>query len=309
MNNSERFLSKKITRREFLAGIGALATGCAVTVEPGRRTGSYTVTGGAIEEGAATAAQAVEQGIPTEEAMAAEAPVATAVPAAETQATEAMFEISGVPEQIDPGNRVLTVDVANADFGGDYINTLRQGTEMMFAEPGVLLVDSQFPQETIDESNGAIRRIDPLNQELFENATEAFPLNEGAFAVATMGYGTVEVDGARFVLEGQRDHMWLVAIRGNFEGDGDRNTTINFSEYEDGHAQAMAYPRGAFISEGNLKQIVDYGFVGDPNCGDSGCREGVSGLLYDVNTKALSVVRFGHDNTGQLTAQEAYRNW
>ncbi len=198
----------------------------------------------------------------------------------EAKAAKAAFNVTGALESVDPAN----VEVAT----GNFVNKAGGGSEMLLAEPGKLMVGWDFPQDQLDAAGGAIARIDPTNQQVFENEDAYFNLPEGGMMVASAGELTVEIDGVTIKLTGAKGHNWLLYARGKYEGDGDRNIKTHFTDYTPGHIMAMRYPgepNGGFISEGQAEQQADVSETGGTNCGSTGC-ETVSRFIYDANTQA-----------------------
>ncbi len=201
------------------------------------------------------------------------------------------YTIDGVPK--DGVKDVLTVNVANGKFGGNYINIIGKGSEMMFAEPGTLLVGPEFPQEKIDKSGGAIERFSPANQDVFDTELAFTNVPEGGFLWVTGGYMCAEVDGKIIRLDGVQGHNWFLVIRGLFadgKQDSDKNRTIKFYGFAPGHTLWMRYPKGAFISENQLKQTAATSHTGATNCGAEGCSR-LSVMMLDLNTGAYAVMR------------------
>ena len=216
------------------------------------------------------------------------------------------YPVEGVPER---ASDVLTVEVANKKFGGAYLNEIKNGSEMMFAEPGTLLVGPDFSQDIINSSGGAIERFNPTNQDVIDNKPPAFAnVPEGGFLWTTAGYLDAEVDGKKISLEGIEGHNWFLVIRGlsaDGKQDADRNRTIEFKKYAPGHIQWMRYPNGAFISEGALEQTAAVSHTGGTNCGAEGC-SGLSVMMLDLNTGGWAVM-----NQRELDGEWKliYKNW
>lgn len=197
------------------------------------------------------------------------------------------FQITGLPEKVDAIN-VLQANGPDA-YGNNFVNMIGLGSQMMIAEPGTLLVGPDFNGDL----TGHNEYISPINQVLFDEG-EAHSVNcaEGAFVWATGATMTAEVDGITIHLEGQKNHNWFLIVRGLFadgKQDTDRNQTIKFTDFVPGHAQAMLYPAGAYISEGNFIQVAEKSHTDGRNCGNEGC-SGLSVLMLDLNTKAYTVL-------------------
>jgi hypothetical protein len=198
-----------------------------------------------------------------------------------------IFSVTGAPESVDT-SQVLHAVGADG-YGNVFTNTIGHGSEMMFAEPGTLLVGPEFPQEQIDASGGHIERISPITQQMLGTETFSVNLAEGAFLWITAARMTVELGDVVIQVDGPADHCWSINLRGLFEGDGDRNTTVRLSGYVAGHAQVMWYPRGAYISEGNFEQVTELALTGGRNAGATGCAH-MSEIMFDANTGAWATM-------------------
>lgn len=311
---------RRLSRRDLLriAGLGlaATATGCVASPkpkeatepegapEPKETTGGEKDLGARIEEAARTTLTVVKRPLKA---------VASVVPPTQEAILEnlrilgrrkiegASCRTWGIPETIDPGHQVL---VAKDPF----TNTLSLRTESWLAEPGVLLVGPDFEPETFYQAEGHIEYISPVNQQVFENETAAFNVPEGGFMLATAAQMTVELGDMGVELQGREGHNWMFIVRGLFadgKQDSDRNTTARFSEYVPGHIQAMRYPQGAFISEGQFRQIAELSHLGGTNCGAEGCSK-LSVALLDLNTQAFSVV---HQEQVGADWESVFTNW
>lgn len=219
----------------------------------------------------------------------------------------AAFSISGVPESVDPANvlRALGED----EFGNEFVNTVGLGSEMMLAEPGVLLVGPDFDPGLVEVSDGHIEWISPITQFTLNNpgSTDANAA-EGAFLWFTGARVHASVRGIEVSLEAKEGHNWFLLVRGLFadsKQDSDRNSTVTFTQYVPGHAQVMLYPPGAYVSEGNFLQVTELSHTSGRNCGKEGCSE-LTVLFLDLNTGAYAVIY-----QPQLGAdwQEVAGNW
>lgn len=200
------------------------------------------------------------------------------------------FSIAGVPETVDPANILRAVGAD--DFGNVFVNTVDLGTEMLLAEPGVLLVGPDADAKVVQDAGGAIEWISPITQFTLSAPAESANAAEGAFLWFTGANVHAEVRGITIELTGAEGHNWFLMIRGLFPDslqDSDRNSTVHFTEYVPGHAQVMLYPPGAYISEGNFLQVAKTSHLSDRNCGKEGC-SGLTVLMLDLNTGAWVVV-------------------
>lgn len=217
-----------------------------------------------------------------------------AVPTTSTAFDQAAtFSVIGAPESVDP-SVVLRTQGADS-YGNVFTNTVGLGSEMMFAEPGTLLVGPDFDPNTVKNSGGHIEWISPITQQML--GTETFSTNtaEGAFTWATGAKMTVKVGKFTIRVDSTADacsNNWFVVFRGLFadgKQDSDRNSTTKFSDYVAGHTQVMWYPAGAYISEGNFLQVAELSHTGGRNCGAEGT-SGLSVLMLDLNTGAYTVL-------------------
>jgi len=179
------------------------------------------------------------------------------------------------------------------DYGNRFVNTIGLGSQMMIAEPGTILVGPDFHDPEMINSSPHMDWISPITQNKFTNPKEEYDnVAEGAFLWLTAAQVKAYVNGITVDLESAEGHNWFLMVRGLFEDgkqDLDRNSTIRFTNYFPGHAQAMLYPPGAFISEGNFKQVAELSHTGGRNCGNEGC-SGLSVLMLDLNTGAWLVI-------------------
>lgn len=232
-------------------------------------------------------------------------PIATVVATATEVAKGAeiagsLFSIRGVPDRVDANN----VDTAK----GGFKNTI-PGTEHVLAEPGSLLVGPDFPQATIDQSGGHIDRFNPGNQYILQTEGPSFAnVAEGAFMMASDATMNVEIGGAAIQLNGEKGRNWFLIVKGRFadgKQDSDLNLTAKITKYVPGHVLVSRHPAGAFISEGQFKQMAVTSHDGGSNCGNEGCSK-LSALLLDINTGAYSVVeQVGKDQPWKMVAS----NW
>ena len=221
------------------------------------------------------------------------------------------FSISGFPEKVDQKN-VLFANGSDA-FGNTFMNTIKAGSEMMIAEPGTLLVGPDFDPKKVVEAKGHTEYISPVNQVLLASKEPMYiPLPEGQFVWATAGKMTAKVGDFTVQLDGEKGHNWFLIVRGLFadgKQDVDKNSTIEFTGYVPGHAQAMVYPAGAYVSEGNFLQVAEKSHSNGRNCGQEGCSR-LSVFMFDVNTGAYDVIH-QTENQGQINAswKQVANNW
>lgn len=319
--------SRTVSRRNVIRGLGimgisALATACtksrptpnleatkqAQTIQALQTSSAQLAENNKVLEGQMNATATAET-ILTE---ATKVPEATSTLSPLEKITD-LVSTAGIPKNIDGS----TVDVARAGFE----NELGLGTEGWFAEPGKLLVGPNFGfqdktpaeiQEMVDNSNGAIEYLNPLNQDAFENEGPSyFNLPGGGFILSTAAKMTVRIGESVIALEGEPRHNWMLVVRGQYADglvDTDENMRAEFSDYIPRHIQVMAYPgkpNGGFISEGQFGQIAETSHTGGTNCGDAGCSN-LSVAMFDVNTKAFTVIR---QNGLSGEWNQVYSNW
>ncbi len=208
------------------------------------------------------------------------------------------YETSGIPDKIDTSQ----VDIAKDKFR----NTIGNGSEAFFAEPGKLLVgpgydfDLNWTPEQIKNKINEAGDFSPVNQVLYEQPGPSYcNVAEGGFLITTAGYMTATFpDGITIKLHGNKDGnlMWFLVVRGLYSAEGDRNTTMKLTDYKPGHIQSMRYPgvpNGGFISEKQLKQMAEMGHKDATNCGNppnGGCNL-LKVAMFDLNTKAFAIMQ------------------
>lgn len=217
-----------------------------------------------------------------------------------------VWTISGVPD------KVPTDQVDRANLGRGFKNTLFGGSEMVLAEPGVLKVGWDFPQDQFKAAGEHIYRYDPGNQAILQTDKASWNAQEGGFAMFNGNPMVIEVGGngeASFRLDigGPEANHNIVVIRG-LHPDGstpkDRNRIANLTGYTAGAVLADMYPRGGFVSQGHFEQIVENALGNNPNCGAEGCRT-VRAYFLDLNTGAFAVIA----KSGGGPWEERGRNW
>jgi hypothetical protein len=218
-------------------------------------------------------------------------PEATAEPSSPEATAEAAvptFSIEGAVESVDLSN-LLTVDDDST-----FSNVYRNGTEMMFAEPGVLLVGPDFPQELIDASNGAIARVDPSNRyPMDNNDSTRLGCGEGRFVGISGNVMTIQDETVTITLGGGSRVNWHFFARCRFsdgEADSDAGGELVVTDYIPTRNLVSLYPSGAFISLESIMQLIAIA-TSNFSCGSEGCTINLF-FLYDVNTQAYAVLLY-----------------
>lgn len=202
-----------------------------------------------------------------------------------------IWRISGVPERVDPSQ------VDRANLGRGFVNTLYGGSEQMLAEPGVLKVGWDFPQDQFKQAGEHIYRYDGGNADHLNTREEFRNIQEGGFSMFNGNAMVIEVSGngsARFRLEigGPEGNHNIVVIRGLYS-DGstpaDRNRIAQITGHTPGAVRWDMYPRGGFVSQGHFEQIAENALKNNPNCGAEGCNT-VRAYFLDLNTGAFSTI-------------------
>lgn len=223
------------------------------------------------------------------------------------------FSIIGVPEV------ATNYEVAS----GDFKNTIQNGTQIMFAEPGKLLISDyaelavamgisvEDAVRFVQQSGGAIELINPDNQQELVVEGQAFNLPGGGFGMVSANHGRIELSNGMVVeFDGGERANVLVFMRGRY-GDGmqdtDENLTGKFFDFAEGHGLYMRWsgqPNGGFISEGQGIQVVADSHTGSTNNGDAGAST-VFIINLDTNTGAYSVTR--QSQTGGESDPSTYK--
>ena len=219
---------------------------------------------------------------------AASEPEATAEPGAEALALIVPeFSITGAVDDVDLSNLLTVEDDAT------FSNEIGFGTEMMFAEPGMLLVGPEFPQELIDASGGAIARVDPSNRFPMDNEDSTrLGCGEGRIVQISGNVMSLEVEDVRIELGGAPGINWHAFVRCRFsdgEQDTDAGGEIIATDYIPNRNLVSIYPVGAFLSLDALGQMLDIA-TGEYSCGSEGCGWQYF-FYYDTNTEAYVVAR------------------
>lgn len=219
-------------------------------------------------------------------------PEATAEPNAdEPVLTVPEYSITGAVDDVDLSN-LLTVEDDET-----FTNETRYGTEMIFAEPGMLLVGPEFPQELIDASGGAIARVDPSNRFPMDNEDSTrLGCGEGRIVQISGNVMTLQIEDVRIELGGAPGINWHAFIRCRFsdgEQDTDAGGEIIATDYIPNRNLVSIYPVGAFLSLDALGQMLDIA-TGEFSCGSEGCGWQYF-FMYDTNTQAYAVARYSVD--------------
>jgi len=301
MTNNEHG-SRPISRREFLKfallwGAAAL-TGCTQQSQPEGFQAVYGEGGkvvGYVDKNNVfhpITPQVGNDNTPPSTTTATETPTKPKEAATATAETSPSispsFSAINIPDNVAAENIDTAVD--------NFKNTIGLGSEGWIAEPGKLLVGPDFPQDIINQAGGAIERISPVNQQVFENEGPSyFNLPEGGFILGTTAGVKITVREVVIKLNPQEGHNWMFVLRGLYadgKQDSDRNIRVRFEDYVAGHIQVMRYPgkpNGGFISERQFKQIAEVSHTEETNCGAEGCSR-LSVFFYDVNTGAAAVI-------------------
>lgn len=152
----------------------------------------------------------------------------------------------------------------------------------LLGEPGKLNVSSDFPQDVIDSSGGAIQRTDPLNQyRLTNNDYTNVGCNEGAMAMVALQYAFFEFENgvtiAFRVPDGANAHVYFRCPSLNpAAGQDDNNLgNIRVSGYRAGYGEVTHFsgiPGGGFVSEGGAMQALQISQTGHTS-GSTGATE------------------------------------
>lgn len=227
--------------------------------------------------------------------------------------TEARLSIEGVPEKVNP-EHVLSAEKPEVRDQG-FENTIGEGTGIMFAEPGTLLVNTgewalmamengKHKEYLETLSQRSVEAYSPANQIPLTNCDKegnptahSVSLDEGAFLFAKASKLSMEVGDFKINVDGPERNNWFVVLRGNFpdnKQDSDLNRTALITDYQPGHALVERYPPGAFISEGQFKQYAEASHTGQGGTvGKEGGSE-LNVLVLDVNTGAYNHLRHTH---------------
>ncbi|MBU0999874.1 hypothetical protein KKE78_00560 [Patescibacteria group bacterium] len=225
---------------------------------------------------------------------------------------ENVGNFQGVPERINAAD-VLIADGADG-YGNVFTNTIKLGSEMIIAEPGVLKVECwRFPPEQLEQFGQSALCFDSGNHYVLHTKEDSLLVPEGAFSMLNgnaMSVGITGTGSTRFHLEigGPVGNHNIVVIRGLF-GDNstpaDRNRVARVTNHTSGAVVGDMYPRGSFVSQGQFEQIVENALVNNPNCGDEGCGT-VRAYFLDLNTGAFA----GMGKSGNGPWRSIFdRNW
>ena len=249
--------------------------------------------------------------VPTPTPIATSTPEATEV-AKGAEIVDKLFSIQGIPDRVD-ATKVLAARGADA-YGNTFTNTIGLGTEMIFADPGVLKVGPELSQVEVNSLGKSAERYNPSNQAVIATSEGFWSVREGGFTILNGNNMEIEVAGNdkakpfKVALGGDEVNHWIVVIRGLFPDQTtpkDRNSTVKITNHPAGHTLVDSYPLGAYISEGHLKQMVKNAHNNYPNSGDAGSIY-VRIFILDLNTGAyLAVVQKGLNGPWETLG----RNW
>lgn len=176
----------------------------------------------------------------------------------------------GIPENVSSSPVLTTKQDAR------FTNTIGFGSEAFLAEPGVLAATLKTP------------KVDPKD---FSTGIGGFTLvsfQEGSILFPELGKG--------IGLRERQDHMYFVIIREQFPVPNSKNVKVRMECSVPNHVQIQKFPSGAFLSEGQFKQIAEAAHTGknifgqpNDNCGGKGCN-GLTVVYWDRNTDARLVL-------------------
>lgn len=207
------------------------------------------------------------------------------------------IQLIGVPNRVDP-RTVLVADEV------EFKNGVRQGLELIFADPGDVQFGPDGDPNVVKGSRGHIKYISPVNQAVPRSSAPFFQnLPEGGFSFVIGGGGTIkkigtlEVPGVELILPNKPNTIYVAGLRALYP-DGQQGTDRNLTLMVDGkpgHVLFKQYgpaDRGnsAFISLDHFLQDIVTGHSGGSNCGDGGCAE-VNVIMFDANTGAFAISR------------------
>jgi hypothetical protein len=239
--------------------------------------------------------------------------------------SDGTVSFTGIPTSVD----LSRVDVAK----GVFKNTIGQGTEMAYAEPGGLLVGPDFgfagkgnpmgdnPQGWVAmyNSKGEIQPISPVTQEVLHYegpATQSVP--EGGWMIMSTAQANVKVGNYEIDLPNIQDNNYFFVVRGlygDMKQDTDRNTDAVITNYKPGHALVMNLQSGTetnigFLSQGQLAQMAETSHSGGSNLGDGGASK-LTLVILDLNTGAISIAEQdqARGQDGSKDWVSVYKNW
>lgn len=236
----------------------------------------------------------------------------TATATAKPELKGGQFKVEGLPAKVEAAN-VLAAHGADG-YGNTFNNSIGNGTEMIFADPGVLKVGPEFPEEQLKALGKSGERFNPSNQAVIQTETGSWSVREGGFTIINGNDLTFEVAGNdkakpfKVTLGGDEVNHTIVAIRGLFPDSktpADRNRTVKVTQHPAAHTMFDSYPLGAYISEGHIKQVIANAFTSYPNNGDAGAKV-VRMFELDLNTGAYTFVEQNGLNGPWKTIA---RNW
>ncbi len=216
-------------------------------------------------------------------------PVATPADEASAEATVVtnanMPVLTGFPESVTPYR------LADGGETHEQVSSI-EGTEFLLGDPGVISADT--PADC--EGNESCIVINPNTQSLLWSETATLLCPEGGYLVgfaATVAFSAADWS---VTLPRAEDKAWGFAIRCPNEGPGDKNLSIEISDFDPGAILITRFPvpadAGAFMSAEYIQQNVDAAHASQ-NCGggSDGC-DTVS--FFGMDSNDLAEVSLSH---------------
>lgn len=334
-------------RRAFLFGGAATLIGAGIAldrfVSPNLVTSAKAATGG---PGPSESPSALPSASPSAGARALETPQPGLCPTVTELVTQPDFSLSnvafkGAPINVDSKN----IDLPRGQFGS---KATINGLELLFAEPGGLLVGPDFVSKDTGNPNGPDNLLGAVKVwtsdghiQFFDAETHAIlrgcppehqllPTNGLAMVIGNKF--NVEVmksdekgnlvpdDGKVFVfkqLDQKNGGINFFAIKGLFADSStqgqDRNRILRITGYVPGTVEVKMYKAGKnntpWISERSLFQMARDAHSGQENCG-TGCGD-LFVTQFEMNSKAFSVVKQTADKGADFSQgwNLVYRNY
>lgn len=229
-------------------------------------------------------------------------PEATRAPATNsgTGSDEWQFSIEGVRTSVP----MTEVDYARGGFSSPY-----SFLSLVLAEPGKLMVGPDFPQDIIDDSRGAIGRVNPGNQyRLTNNDYQDVGCAEGSFIFVSVQEATVETTNFTMSFrapDGDGTHLYVRCANSDSERGSDAGNNLRFSGYRPNYGLVQHFsgqPAGGFVSADGAAQALEIGVSGTSSGSEGANNVWVIGV--DSNTGAYTVARWDGE---EMTLVET--NW